>query len=136
MLSDLLGHLIDWVHRLGHWGYLVVGVVVALECQAVLGLFMPAESLVLVAGFMAGQGVLQLDVLVAVVAVAAIVGDSVGYELGRKLGRGWLRRRGRWFGIRESHLRKVDDYFRRRGARSVFFSHFLHVLRPVLSLGG
>ena len=56
----MLDHLINFVGHLGHWGYLVIFLVVALECQALLGLVMPGESLVLVGGFFAGQGLLDL----------------------------------------------------------------------------
>jgi membrane protein DedA with SNARE-associated domain len=49
----MLDHLINFVGHLGHWGYLVIFIVVALECQALLGFIMPGESLVLVGGFFA-----------------------------------------------------------------------------------
>lgn len=48
----MLDCLINFVSNLGHLGYLVIFVIVALECQALLGLFMPGESLVLVEGFL------------------------------------------------------------------------------------
>lgn len=54
-----------------------------LESAAFLGLIVPGESLVLVAGFLAAQGLLDLDLLIAVVALGAAVGDSIGYEMGR-----------------------------------------------------
>ena len=56
----MLDHWIDFVGHLGYWGYLVILIVVALECQALLGLLMPGESLVLVEGFFAEQGLLDL----------------------------------------------------------------------------
>ena len=51
----MLDYLTGLVSRLGHWGYLIVFLVVMLECQAFLGLFMPGESLVIVSGFLARQ---------------------------------------------------------------------------------
>ena len=69
--------MIDFVGHLGHWGYLVIFIVVALECQALLGLFMPGESLVLVGGFFAEQRLLDLRVLIFVISSAAVLGDSI-----------------------------------------------------------
>ncbi len=128
----MLDHLIDFVGHLGHWGYLVIFIVVALECQALLGLFMPGESLVLVGGFFAEQGLLDLRVLIFVISSAAILGDSIGYELGRHLGRGWLLIHGRRFGLRQEHLDRVDGFFVRHGGKAVFGSHFLHLLRALM----
>jgi membrane protein DedA with SNARE-associated domain len=85
------------------------------------------------AGFLAGRGVFDLDVLIVTIAAAAIIGDSIGYELGRHLGRNWLLRYGRWIGVSQSHLEKVDRYFQLHGGKSVFFSHFMHLLRGLMS---
>ncbi len=56
----MLDQLINLVGRMGHWGYLIIFLVATLECSAFLGLVVPGESLVLVGGFFAGSG--QLDV--------------------------------------------------------------------------
>ena len=128
----MLDYLINFVGHLGHWGYLVIFLVVALECQALLGLVMPGESLVLVGGFFAGQGVFDPGVLIVVISIAAILGDSIGYELGRHLGRGWLLKHGGRFGLRQEHLDRVDGFFVRHGGKAVFGSHFLHLLRALM----
>ncbi|MBK5273575.1 MAG: bifunctional DedA family/phosphatase PAP2 family protein [Desulfuromonadales bacterium] len=128
----MLDYLINFVGNLGNWGYLVIFLVVALECQALLGLFMPGESLVLVGGFFAEQGVLDPGVLIVVVSSAAIIGDSIGYELGRHLGRGWLLKHARRFGLHQENLDRVDNFFARHGGKAVFSSHFLHLLRSLM----
>ena len=128
----MLDYLIDFVGYLGHWGYVVIFIVVALECQALLGLVMPGESLVLVAGFFAEQGMLDPGVLIVVISIAAILGDSIGYELGRHLGQGWLLKHGARFGLRQEHLDRVDGFFVRHGGKAVFGSHFLHLLRALM----
>ncbi len=128
----MLDHLTGSVGHLGHWGYLVIFLVVRLECQALLGLFMPGESLVLLGGFFAEQGLLHPGILIGVVAGAAILGDSIGYELGRQLGRGWLLKQGERWGLRQQHLDRVDGFFLRHGGKAVFGSHFLHLLRALM----
>lgn len=131
-MHGLTSHITDLVSRIGSWGYVVVFVVVMLECQALLGLFMPGESLVLVAGFLAGQEALDIRLLIATVAGAAIVGDTIGYELGRKFGREWLRRHGARVGIRDEHFARIDQFIAWHGGKSVFLSHFLHVFRALM----
>ena len=133
----MLEQLNDLIQGLENWGYVIVFLIVLLECQAFLGLFMPGESMVMLTGFLAGQDVLDIHWLIGVVAVAAIMGDSIGYEFGRWLGRDWLKRHGPSFWLRPDRLDKMDAFFARHGGLSVLFAHFLHVgraLMPFLAL--
>lgn len=122
----------EFIQHLGAWGYLIIYMVVMLECQPLLGLFMPGETLVVASGFLARGGAFDLKILIPVIAAAAIIGDTIGFELGRRLGRSWLQHYGHWFGVRETHLAKVEGYFLRHGGKSVFLSHFLHLLRALM----
>ena len=128
----MLDNLIILVDRLGSWGYLIIFLVVALECQVFLGLAMPGESLLLAGGFFAGQGVLDLGRLIIVVSAAAILGDTIGYKLGRHLGRGWLFKQGRRLGIGQERLSRVEGFFVRHSGKAVFASHFMHVMRSLM----
>lgn len=128
----MLQYLIDLITRLGNWGYLVIFLGAALECAAFLGVVVPGESLVLVAGFFAHRHVLDLDEVILVVVAGAIVGDNIGYELGRHLGRDWLLRYGRRFGLRERHLARVDAFFARHGGRAVFLGRFVGFARALV----
>ncbi len=127
----MLDFLLQLVERIGPWGYLIIFLVVVFECQPVLGLFFPGESLVLVGGFLASRASLDLGLLIVVVALAAIVGDSVGFELGRRLGRGWLLRHGARVGLGEGQVARVETFFARHGGKAAFLAHFLHVLRSL-----
>ena len=124
MFQRLVDRLIDWISNLGHGAYLVIFAAVCLESAALLGFLVPSEMLVLLGGFLASQGVLDLADLLVLVMVAAIIGDSIGYELGRHLGRAWLLRVGRWIGLGEPRLERVDDFFARHGGKTVFFARF------------
>lgn len=128
----MLDSLTHFISLFGSWGYLVVFGIVALECQAILGLFIPGESLVLVAGFLAQQGIFDLGDLIFVIAAAAILGDSIGYKLGRHLGLKWLIQSGRRFGLRQESLNRVDQFFTRHGGKAVFASHFMHMMRALM----
>ena len=122
-----------WVNGIGHWAYLAIFLVVSLESAAFLGFLMPGEALVFLGGFLASQGVLDLKLLIPLVAVAAILGDSIGYELGRLLQKAWFLRYGRWLGLREEHWQRLEDFFQRHGGKTVFlarFSAFFRILVP------
>src|SRR5450759_2825110 len=131
----MLDNLISYVDCLGHWGYLIIFLVVAMECQALLGMVMPGETLVLAGGFFARQGLLDLGGLIFVVSAAAILGDTIGYQLGRYLGRGWLLKQGRRFGFHQERLDRVEGFFDRHGAKAVFASQFMHLMRSLRPFG-
>ncbi len=129
----MIDSFIAWVSGIGHWAYLAIFLVVSLESAAFLGFFMPGENIVFLAGFLASRGVLDLRVLIPLVAVAAILGDSIGYELGRCLQKTWFLRYGRWLGLREEHWQRIEDFFQRHGGKTIFlarFSAFFRILVP------
>ena len=115
---------INWVSSIGPWAYLAIFLVVSLESAAFLGFLMPGEALVFLGGCLASQGVLDVRLLVPLVAVAAILGDSIGYELGRLLQKAWFLRYGHWLGLREEHWKRLEDFFHRHGGKTVFFARF------------
>ena len=130
-MSVVIDQLIAHVSRIGHWSYLVFFLGAALECSAFIGLLVPGETLVLMSGFLANRGLLDLGDLLMVVAAGAILGDSVGYELGRRLGRPWLLHYGRWAGIHAGHLDQADSFFAGHGGKTVFLGRFIGFLRAL-----
>jgi membrane protein DedA with SNARE-associated domain len=99
-------------------------------------LLVPGESIVLVAGFLAAHGLLEVTPLIVVVALGAIIGDSIGYELGRRFGRPWLIRHGHWLRIRPAHLARTDDFFQRHGGKTILlgrFTGFVRALAPFVA---
>ncbi len=128
----MLEHLIGFVEHLGPWGYLIIFLIIMLECQVFLGLFMPGETLVLFGGFMVRQGPLDLGVLILTISAAAILGDTIGFSLGRRLGRGWLITHGRRIGFHPEQLLRVESFFDRHGGKAVFASHFTHLMRALM----
>jgi undecaprenyl-diphosphatase len=128
----MLTYLTDLIARLGHWGYLIVFAVATAESAAFLGLVVPGESVVLVSGFLAAKGVFDLDTLIVTVAVAAVLGDNIGYELGRRLGRPWLLGHGGRFGLDDTKLTKADDFFSRHGGNAVFLGRFVGFARALV----
>ena len=128
----MLQYLTHLVERTGQWGYLLLFIGAMLESAAFMGLVIPGESLVLLAGFLAAQGLLDLDVLITVVAVGAAVGDSIGYEMGRRMGRPALVHYGSRFGLTSARIARADTFFARHGSKAVFLGRFVGFARALV----
>jgi len=87
---------------------------------------------VLASGFFAHRGILELDAVMAAVALGAVAGDNIGYQLGRRLGRDWLLRHGSRFGLRQRRLSQAEAFFQRQGAKAVFFGRFIGFARALV----
>jgi membrane protein DedA with SNARE-associated domain/membrane-associated phospholipid phosphatase len=117
--------------RLGKWTYLLVGTLAFLETGAFVGLVAPGETAVLVGGLVAGQGQIDLFVLIAIVWGAAVAGDVTSYTLGRRLGRNWLLRHGERLKITEDRLHQVERFFEKRGGLTILIGRFIGLVRAL-----
>lgn len=125
---DLAG-LFAEVTRWSWLVYVVVGGLAFLESSAFVGLVAPGETTVILAGALAANDGVSAVAVAAVAAVGAAAGDSVGYELGRHLGRAWLERRARPGSFRCRQLARAERLFMEHGGKTVFFGRFVGVLR-------
>ncbi|TBR17931.1 MAG: DedA family protein, partial [Chitinophagaceae bacterium] len=116
--------------------YALVGLLAAGEAAAFVGLFLPGEAALLLGGVLASQGRVSLPIMIAVAVVAAIVGDSIGYEIGRRGGPALKRSRlGRVVG--PERWAKGEAFLERRGGPAVFFGRWVGLLRALVpSLAG
>ena len=85
----------------------------------------------LVGGLVAGQGQIDLFVLIAIVWAAAVAGDVTSYTLGRKLGRNWLLRHGERLKITEERLHQVETFFEKRGGLTILIGRFIGLVRAL-----
>jgi undecaprenyl-diphosphatase len=97
------------------------------------GALIPGETALIVAAALAGQGQLSLPLVIAVAAGAAILGDNVGYLIGRNALRRLVDRPGRWAAERRRLVERGEEFFARRGSAAVFFGRWLPGLRVVTS---
>jgi membrane-associated protein len=112
--------------NVSHTGYLVLFLLVMAESG---GLPVPGETSLIAAAVLASQGKLQIEIVIVVAASAAIVGDNIGYQIGRKGGRWLLERPGRFHRQRRQVLVRGEPFFERHGPKAVFFGRFLLGLR-------
>jgi len=93
------------------------------------GLPIPGETSLIAAAVLASLGKLQIALVIPIAATAAIVGDNIGYEIGRRGGRWLLERPGAFARQRQEVLRVGEPFFETHGPKAVFFGRFLLGLR-------
>jgi membrane protein DedA with SNARE-associated domain len=129
--ASAISYLVGELHRLPPTlVYVVVAFLVFGEAALFVGFVLPGETTVIVAGVIASQGSVNILVLVPLVVAAAIVGDSVGYIVGREYGDRLLALR-----IFKRHLDEIERAragLQRRGALYVFLGRFASFLRAVM----
>ncbi|HZD90403.1 MAG TPA: DedA family protein, partial [Pseudolabrys sp.] len=123
--NHILGAMAPWLHA---YGSIAVFVILTFES---LGLPLPGESLLVVASILAGRGELSFPALLLAAWCGAVLGDNIGYVIGKALGRPLLRRYGQKVGISHEKLQKVEAVFARYGAVAVGFARFVNILRQL-----
>src|SRR5438093_4775872 len=133
----MLAGITDWILSLDGWVALaIVFLVPALEASAFLGFVFPGEIAVLLGGVLAYNGRVALPAVIVAAVAGAIVGDTIGYFVGRR----WGHRILRGVGARvpflsrriDEHLESARAYVRRRGGAAVFFGRFTAALRVMV----
>jgi membrane protein DedA with SNARE-associated domain len=109
-----------------HVGYLAVAVFVGVEAS---GVPVPGETALIGAAVLASQGELRIELVIAIAAAAAIVGDNFGYLLGRRFGRRLMERPGRTKVRRQVALARGEQLFDRHGPKAVFLGRWIALLR-------
>src|ERR1700761_3324945 len=109
-----------------HYGYPAVFTLVALESA---GVPLPGETALVSAAVFAGQGALNLEAVIATAALAAILGDNLGYWVGREYGFPLVYRYGHAIRLDEGRLKVAQYLFVRHGGKIVFFGRFVAILR-------
>jgi membrane protein DedA with SNARE-associated domain/membrane-associated phospholipid phosphatase len=126
---DLQGLLEDLSNTLGAWTYLLVGAFAFAETGAFVGLVVPGETVMLLGGAVAGQGAIDIYLLIAIAWFSAWAGDTTSFFLGRRLGREFVMKHGPRFGISHERFERVEDYFSRHGGKTIFIGRFISLVR-------
>ncbi len=126
----MTGLLLPLLNSLGPAAVLLVMAVVFAESGLLLGFFLPGDSLLFTTGLLVAGGVIGVPIWLVVVGVAAaaVVGDQVGYLVGRRYGpRLMSRPESRFF--KPAHLERAARFFERHGPRAVVLARFVPVVR-------
>src|SRR5687768_7646365 len=121
--------LIDWMLlKLGVYVYVGLFFIIFAETGLALGFFLPGDSLLVVAGLFAAAGKLNLVVLMVTLFIAAVVGDTVGYFSGRKMGPTlftWPKSRL----FNPKHIKKAHAFYEKHGGKTIVLARFVPIVR-------
>jgi membrane-associated protein len=109
-------------------GSKLVCAIVFVETGFFVGFFLPGDSLLVTAGILCAAGKIPLQSLLLPVMLCAIVGDQIGYWIGRSAGAALYRREDSLF-FRKSHLQRAHDFYEKYGGRAVILARFVPIIR-------
>jgi len=127
-LSHFDTYLITFVHAYGLWVYVIMFAMIFAETGIIIVHFLPGDSLLFTAGIVGAAGALSLPVTLLTLAVAAVLGDTLNYFIGSRLGSVYLRQKKHRF-IKLEHFDRARGYFGKYGGLTVLFCRFIPMIR-------
>jgi membrane-associated protein len=127
-LKQLFHQLTDVQTLVRVGGLAVITAIVFAETGLFVGFFLPGDSLLFTAGALAAQGHFSIVLLNTLLIVAAIVGDTVGYWFGRKMGPALFTRPKSLF-FNPAHLRRAHDFYEKHGGKTIVLARFMPIIR-------
>jgi membrane-associated protein len=120
-------YLPQMIQAYGFWTYLILFAIIFCETGFVVMPFLPGDSLLFVAGALAGTGFLNPELLIISLIIAAVLGDTVNYWIGHTVGMSLLERK--YCVIRRDHLEKTEEYFQKYGGLTIVIARFVPFIR-------
>ena len=120
--------MLDPVTILKTVGYLGMFAIVFAESGLLIGFFLPGDSLLFTAGMLASQGLLNIYILIPLTFIAAVLGDSVGYAFGYRVGPK-IFKRGDSFFFHKDHLKRAEYFYEKYGSKTIVLARFMPVVR-------
>lgn len=128
ILLHLDKHLQVLTSEYGVWVYGILFLVIFCETGLVILPFLPGDSLLFVAGTLAGAGLLNPFMLAVILIMAAILGDTVNYFIGRKMGSAVFNRPNARF-FKQAHLLKTQQFYEKHGGKTIIIARFIPIIR-------
>lgn len=120
-------HLDSIIRQYGAWTYMILFMLIFAETGFVVTPFLPGDSLLFAAGAFAARGSLDPYTLTVLLIIAAIAGDTVNYWIGHALAPRLAQGKIRF--IKESHLRKTQEFYDRHGGKTIIIARFVPIVR-------
>jgi membrane-associated protein len=127
--------LSTFFHKLYHFdelirwgGHFVLIAIIFAETGVLAGFFLPGDSLLVTAGVLSAAGFLNIGVLLAELSAAAILGDTLNYAIGRRLGQRLFTREDSFF-FRKSHIDRTRQFYDQYGAKTIVLARFVPIVR-------
>ncbi len=120
-------HLVVLVNDYGTWSYLILFLIIFCETGLVVTPILPGDSLLFAVGALAGRGALQLDILLGLLIVAAILGDAVNYHIGAYIGPKAFEMNSRIF--KKKYLERTQQFYEKYGGKTIIIARFVPIVR-------
>ncbi len=121
-------HLSAIIQQFGAWTYAILFAVIFIETGLVVMPFLPGDSLLFAAGTFAALGALDVRLLIALLAVAAVVGDTVNYWIGHRIGeKAFSREDARFF--KKEYLDRTHAFYEKHGGKTIIIARFMPIIR-------
>ena len=131
LFIDLVLHIDKYlpgiIESYGFWTYLILFAIIFCETGLVVTPYLPGDSLLVVAGTLAGAGYLNIEALIVILLAAAILGDTLNYWIGHTAGMKVLEKK--YSCVRAEHLEKTHEYFTKYGGMTVVIARFVPFIR-------
>lgn len=131
LLIDMVLHFDKYLPGIiatyGFWTYLILFIIIFCETGLVIAPYLPGDSLLFVAGALAGAGLLNIEVLIVSLIIAAVLGDSVNYWIGHTTGMKVLNWKCSF--VKKEHLDQTQEYFRKYGGFTIVIARFVPFIR-------
>ncbi len=118
--------LIDPQHLIQSFGY--VGLFVIIFAESCLLFFLPGDSLLFTAGFLAYKGLLNIWIIMLGTFICAVLGNNVGYAAGARFGRRLFQQEHSWF-FQKKHLIKAQKFYQKQGKKTLVLARFMPIIR-------
>ena len=130
-IIDLILHMDKYLGQIiqeyGTWTYLILFMVIFMETGFVVTPFLPGDSLLFAAGTFAGMGYLNIGILFALMAIAAIAGDTVNYWIGHKVGPRAFSGNVRY--LKKEYLDRTHAFYEKHGGKTIIIARFIPIIR-------
>jgi len=130
-LIDLVIHFDKYlpgiIESYGFWTYLILFAIIFCETGLVVMPYLPGDSLLFVAGALAGTGYLNIELLIITLILAAVLGDTANYWIGHSVGMKVLENK--YSVVRRDHLEKTEEFFKRYGGLTIVIARFVPFIR-------
>jgi membrane-associated protein len=124
---DGLRHILEQIFA-GWLGYAALCVIAFAETGLLVGVILPGDSLLFSIGVLAGNGVLNIGLVIVLFSLSAMIGDSTGYFLGRRTGKAIFSRPDSRLFKRE-HLMRTKEFYEKHGGQTIIYARFLPIVR-------
>ncbi len=125
-------HLVEIIKNFGGWSYGIVFLIVFVETGIVIFPFLPGDSLLFASGALAALGAFNIVLLFIIIFFAAVIGDTVNYHIGRKVGTTISHRSFMGRLINQDKMMRAEGFFNKHGGKTIMIARFMPFIRTFI----